>query len=49
MTANFHINYGTKPGEQIAIQFLRNNTEHFIICQSFDTVNWQGVLQISEN
>ncbi len=49
MIANFHINYGTKQGEQIAIQLKRNATEEIIICQSYDAVNWHASVQVSDN
>jgi 4-alpha-glucanotransferase len=46
MIANFHINYGTKQGEQIAIHFKRNNVEETVVCQSYDAKNWQGAIEI---
>lgn len=49
MIANFHINYGTKKGEQIAIQLKRNGLEETIICQSYDATNWHAALQVGEN
>ncbi|MBL7816536.1 MAG: 4-alpha-glucanotransferase [Saprospiraceae bacterium] len=49
MIANFHINYGTKKGEQIAIQFNRNGVEEIIICQSYDATNWHAAVQVDDN
>lgn len=49
MIANFHINYGTKKGEQIALQLKRHNAEEIIICQSYDAVNWHASIQVAEN
>jgi 4-alpha-glucanotransferase len=46
MIALFHITYGTKTGEQIAIQFRKNEVESTIICQSYDATHWQGVLEV---
>jgi 4-alpha-glucanotransferase len=46
MIALFHITYGTKSGEQIAIQFKRKQVESTIICQSYDATHWQGVLEV---
>jgi 4-alpha-glucanotransferase len=49
MIANFHINYGTKKGEQIAIQLKRNGVDETIICQSYDATNWHAAVQVVEN
>ena len=49
MIANFHINYGTKKGEQIAIQLKRNDSEEIIICQSYDATNWLAAVQVIDN
>ncbi len=49
MIAHFHINYGTKKGEQIAIQFKRNGLEETFICQSYDSTNWHVAIQVQEN
>jgi 4-alpha-glucanotransferase len=49
MIANFHINYGTKKGEQIAIQLKRSKGEEIIICQSYDAVNWHASVQVADN
>ncbi|MBK9017505.1 MAG: 4-alpha-glucanotransferase [Saprospiraceae bacterium] len=48
MIANFHINYGTLPGEQIAIRFKKNGTEETVICQSYDATNWHETIQVAE-
>ena len=48
MIANFHINYGTKSGEQIVVHLISGNTEEMIICQSYDAVNWHAAVQIDE-
>jgi 4-alpha-glucanotransferase len=47
MIANFHIQYGTKQGEQIAIQLFRNGVEEIIVCQSYDSTNWIGTIELS--
>ncbi len=49
MIANFHINYGTKKGEQIAIQLKRNGVGETIICQSYDATNWHAAVQVIED
>ncbi len=49
MIANFHINYATKPGEQIAIQFKRNGKEETVICQNYGDKGWYCSVQVTEN
>ena len=49
MIANFHINYGTKWGEQIAIQLKRKNKTETIVCQTYDGKNWQAAIELTEN
>lgn len=49
MIANFHIHYGTVPGEQLAIRTKLNGVEATLICQSYDGANWHGTLQVAEN
>ncbi len=49
MIAHFHINYGTKKGEQIAIQLKRNGLEETFICQSYDATNWHVAIQVADN
>jgi 4-alpha-glucanotransferase len=49
MIAHFHLTYGTKQGEQIAIHFKRNNLEETVICQSYDAKNWQGTIEIKDD
>ncbi len=49
MIANFHIAYGTKSSEQIAIQLKRKGSEEVLVCQSFDQINWHAALQEDEN
>ena len=49
MIAHFHINYGTKKGEQIAVQIKRKNGEETFICQSYDSANWHVAVQVAEN
>ena len=48
MIAHFHINYGTKKGEQIAIQIKRNGLEETFICQSYDATNWHVAIQVND-
>ncbi len=49
MIANFHIHYGTNPGEQVAIRFKKKDGEETIFCQSYDAANWHGTVQTTEN
>jgi len=49
MTANFHINYHTSYGENIAIRVRRNGVEETVFCQNYDINHWRYTLQIAEN
>ncbi|MCB0519717.1 MAG: 4-alpha-glucanotransferase [Lewinellaceae bacterium] len=49
MIAHFHINYGTKHGEHIAIRLRRNGLEEAILCNTFDDNNWLASAAISES
>jgi 4-alpha-glucanotransferase len=48
MIANFHINYGTRQGEHIAILLRRNGIEETIHCHSFDDANWLASMALAE-
>lgn len=48
MVVNFHINYATKPGEQVAIHLKRAGKEETIRLQSYDAANWHLALQSTE-
>ena len=48
MIANFHINYETKWGEQIAIHLRRNGMEETYIMQSYDGKNWNAAIEVTE-
>ena len=48
MTANFHINYKTNWGEQIAVHLLRNGKEETHSLQTYDGQNWQGAIEVAE-
>jgi 4-alpha-glucanotransferase len=49
MIVNFHINYGTIAGEYIGIRLKRNSQEETINFQSYDQMNWHGVVQVADN
>ncbi len=49
MTINFHINYATVYGEQIALRFQKNEKEQIIYCQTNDGKNWFGEVQCTDN
>ena len=48
MIANFHINYETKWGEQIAIHLRRNGKEETAILQTYDGKNWHIAIEVAE-
>ena len=47
MIANFHINYKTKWGEQVAIQLRRKGKEENLLLHSFDGENWQSAIEVA--
>ncbi len=48
MIANFHINYGTRHGEHLAIKLRRNGSEETIHCNTYDDANWLASTAVRE-